>query len=147
MKRSENINYIMYGTSLGKGRYRKSLASLIEFIEDCQSSFGTADRLDVVQRLGDAFFHLGDERVAVFFYDIARDIEPQSLRVKNARARFLLHKLREYDAALALCEEVVGVRDDAGASNIEEGDKRQIEVAIEMREEIIYYKNKDAGAE
>ncbi len=97
MNRSESQSYLMYGRAFAYGNYRKSLSCLLDFVSENQKQFELCERADMIHRIGDVYYHLGDIGLALFFYQIGLDCDPGSLSPKLRFAKFVGRRLNDID--------------------------------------------------
>jgi hypothetical protein len=107
MKSSESQSYLMYGRAFAYGNYRKSLSCLLDFVGENQKEFELCERSDMIHRIGEAYYHLGDIGLASFFYQVGMDCDPESLSPKLRFAKFVGKRLKNIDYAIRICTEII----------------------------------------
>jgi hypothetical protein len=109
MKRSESKSYIEYGRAMGRDNYRKALGHLLDFISEYQGEMEVHERVDMTQRIGKIYFHLGDPNLALFFFKIGMDCAPTSLLARLTFAKFVGRDLKKIDLAVQICDEIIAL--------------------------------------
>lgn len=107
MKRSESKSYVEYGRAIGHGNYRKAFGHLLNFISEYQSELDIHERVDMTQRIGKIYFHLGDPNLALFFFKIGIDCAPTSLLARLSYAKFVGRDLKKIELAVQICDEII----------------------------------------
>ncbi len=97
----------MYGRAFAYGNYRKSLNCLLDFISENQKEFELCERAFMTHRIGDAYYHLGDIGLALYFYQVGMDCDPGSLSPKLRFANFVGRRLKNIDHAIQICTEII----------------------------------------
>ncbi|MGH6839231.1 MAG: hypothetical protein ACREDT_10625 [Methylocella sp.] len=120
MKRSVSESYLMYGRAFAYGNYRKSLGCLLDFVSENQKEFELCERADMIHRIGDAYYHLGDTGLALFFYQVGMDCDRGSLSPKLRFAKFVGKRLNNIDYAIKLCTEIISSAETNPQSESEE---------------------------
>jgi tetratricopeptide (TPR) repeat protein len=138
MKSSESAAYLMYGRAFAYGNYRKSLDYLLDFVSENQKEFELCERADMIQRIGDAYYHLGDIGLALFFYQLGMDCDRGSLLPKLQFAKFVGRRLKNIDHAIQICNEIISLAEanHQNASEEELGSEWYIRNANELIDEL-----------
>ena len=107
MKYSENPNYAQYMNLYAAGNLAGAKKALLACVADFANSGSSAQRADILQRIGGIDFELGDAESALRLYRESEAVDPDSLLAVFYFAKFLAEKVRDFAAAKAKCDEVI----------------------------------------
>jgi len=83
------------------------MGHLLDFISEYQGEMHIDERVDMMQRIGKIYFHLGDPNLGLFFFKTAIECVPTSLIARLTFAKFVGRDLKKIDLAVRICDEII----------------------------------------
>lgn len=139
MKYSENSNYMKYMIHKMNQDIESAKQFLALCIKDFESGGNTAQRSDLLQRMGDLCFLEGDKSDALRYYRLSEKYYPNSLLVKYYFARFLAQNMKDSPAAIEKCDIIIEIAKNNPFEDSEDdfGSEKYISMANELKRELM----------
>jgi tetratricopeptide (TPR) repeat protein len=142
MRFSENKNYLEYINQYASEQYKVARLAILRCIDELKAESASTDypaqMSFLLQKTGDLFFLEGQTQEALSHYELSVLTDPDSLLAKYYFAKFLVEKVRDNDAALKKCDEIISIATDSPfpESDDDYGSSDYIKMAIELKDKL-----------
>lgn len=109
MVRSEHQSYLHYGLCVANDDWAGARSALQKCIDDPAFNSDPIQLSDLLRRMGEIYFELGDRLQATKYFAEAERADPDSLLVKLQIARFVANRLGDKQAAIEQCDAVISL--------------------------------------
>ncbi len=132
MRLSDDPNYAAHMTFLVTDDFASARNALELVLPTTEGS--TPHKAYILQQIGLTYFYENNVEEALKYYELAESVDPNSLSIRYATAKFFAGKLRSMEKTIFKCEEIIKIANIAPFE--ETADDMSSQYYIEKAEEL-----------